>query len=42
MRIAITAVVIMAFLGMFAYTNILNNDNEVVPYKTVFEIGKNK
>jgi len=32
----ITGSVVIAFLGVFIYTNILNNDNEVVPYKTIF------
>ena len=37
-KILTISVVIIAFMGMFCYTNIINNDNEVVPYKTVFEI----
>lgn len=37
-KIIANIVVVLAFMGMFTYTNILNNDNEVLPYKTVFEI----
>ena len=29
--------VIFSFSALFTYTNILNNDNEVLPYKTIFE-----
>jgi len=36
------AVLIIGFISMFTYTNILNNDNGVLPYKTVFNISKNK
>ncbi len=33
----ITAVIfVLGFMGLFSYTNIKNNDNEVVPYKTIF------
>ena len=32
----------LAFTGLFTYTNILNNDNEVLPYKTVFSIKNSK
>lgn len=33
---------IIGFLGMFGYTNILNNDNGVLPYKTIFTSEKKK
>lgn len=28
--------VIISFISIFSYTNVLNNDNEVIPYKTIF------
>lgn len=28
--------IVVIFICMFTYTNILNNDNEVIPYKTIF------
>ena len=34
--------VIMMFGAMFCYTNILNNDNEVLPYKTIFLVKEKK
>lgn len=36
-KIITIATIIIAFIGMFTYTNIINNDNEVLPYKTVFK-----
>lgn len=35
-KIATYAIVLISFLGMFTYTNIINNDNGVLPYKTIF------
>lgn len=32
--------IVLGFSAMFIYTNILNNDNEVLPYKTIFSIQK--
>lgn len=37
-RIITYSAVVLCFVGMFCYTNILNNDNGVLPYKTVFSI----
>lgn len=37
-KIIAIATVIIAFIGMFTFTNILNNDNEVLPYKTIINI----
>ena len=34
------ACIVLAFSGMFIYTNILHNDNGVLPYKTIFERDK--
>ena len=31
----VTVLLVIGFLGMFGYTNILNNDNGVLPYKTI-------
>lgn len=33
-------VLIIGFFSMFTYTNILNNDNGVLPYKTIFTVDK--
>lgn len=33
-------VLIIGFISMFTYTNILNNDNGVLPYKTIFTVDK--
>lgn len=35
-------VLIIGFISMFTYTNILNNDNGVLPYKTIFSANKMK
>lgn len=34
------AIIIIGFMLIFGYTNILNNDNKVIPYKTVFSIDR--
>lgn len=34
--------IIIGFTSIFTYTNILNNDNEVLPYKTIFEKYKSE
>ena len=34
-ELIVTAAWIILFIGLFGYTNIKNNDNEVVPYKTI-------
>lgn len=34
------ACIVLAFSGMLIYTNILHNDNGVLPYKTIFERDK--
>lgn len=34
--------IILIFSGLFIYTNILNNDNEVLPYKTIFSQSSKK
>ena len=34
-QIIVTAIWIILFIGLFSYTNIKNNDNEVTPYKTI-------
>ena len=34
--------IVVIFICMFTYTNILNNDNEVLPYKTVFSVKNSK
>ncbi len=39
-EIIIYSCIILGFSAMFIYTNILNNDNEVLPYKTIFSIQK--
>lgn len=35
-KIVAYVTILLCFIGMFSYTNILNNDNEVLPYKTIF------
>lgn len=39
-EIIIYSCIVLGFSAMFIYTNILNNDNEVLPYKTIFSIQK--
>ncbi len=39
-KIIIYSCIVLGFSAMFIYTNILNNDNEVLPYKTIFSIKK--
>ena len=39
-EIIIYSCIVLGFSAMFIYTNILNNDNEVLPYKTIFSIKK--
>ena len=39
-EIIIYSGIVLGFSAMFIYTNILNNDNEVLPYKTIFSIKK--
>lgn len=39
-EIIIYSGIVLGFSAMFIYTNILNNDNEVLPYKTIFSIQK--
>lgn len=39
-EIIIYSCIVLGFGAMFIYTNILNNDNEVLPYKTIFSIQK--
>lgn len=39
-EIIIYSGIALGFSAMFIYTNILNNDNEVLPYKTIFSIQK--
>lgn len=39
-EIIIYSCIVLGFSVMFIYTNILNNDNEVLPYKTIFSIKK--
>lgn len=39
-KIVAYAVIIIGFMLIFGYTNILNNDNKVIPYKTVFSIDR--
>ena len=34
-ELIVTTIWIILFIGLFGYTNIKNNDNEVVPYKTI-------
>ena len=34
--------IVLMFSGLFIYTNILNNDNEVLPYKTIFSQSSKK
>lgn len=34
--------IVIGFTSIFTYTNILNNDNEVLPYKTIFEKYKSE
>lgn len=40
-KITVYVAFIMIFLAMFCYTNVLNNDNEVLPYKTIYAKDKN-
>ena len=42
LKIATYILVILCFSTMFTYTNILNNDNEVLPYKTIFDLKHDK
>lgn len=35
-KIVVYICFILAFSGLFTYTNILHNDNDVLPYKTIF------
>ena len=39
-KIITYACIVLAFSGMLIYTNILHNDNGVLPYKTIFERDK--
>ena len=41
-KIIVYVCFVLAFTGLFAYTNILNNDNEVLPYKTIFSVKNSK
>ena len=41
-KIIVYVCFVFAFTGLFTYTNILNNDNEVLPYKTVFSEKNSK
>ena len=41
-KIIVYVCFVFAFIGLFTYTNILNNDNEVLPYKTVFSVKNSK
>lgn len=41
-KITTITFVLVCFSIMFCYTNILNNDNEVLPYQTIFTINKKK
>lgn len=36
-KIVVYICFILAFSGLFTYTNILHNDNDVLPYKTIFK-----
>lgn len=36
LKVVVYSCIVLGFSAMFIYTNILNNDNEVLPYKTVF------
>lgn len=40
LKIVAYVCIVLAFCACFAYTNILNNDNEVLPYRTIFERNK--
>lgn len=37
-EVIVYSCIVLGFSAMFIYTNILNNDNEVLPYKTIFSI----
>ena len=39
-KIVTYALIVACFGVMFTYTNILNNDNEVLPYQTIFSVRK--
>ena len=34
-ELVVSIVFITLFVGLFGYTNVKNNDNDVVPYKTI-------
>lgn len=36
---AVYSLVIIGFIAIFIYTNVLNNDNGVIPYQTIFSKG---
>lgn len=36
---AVYSIVIIGFIAIFIYTNVLNNDNGVIPYQTIFSKG---
>lgn len=38
----LSAFIIVLFITTISYTNIINNDNEVIPYKTIFERNNTK
>lgn len=38
-KIAVYSIVIIGFIAIFIYTNVLNNDNGVIPYQTIFSKG---
>lgn len=38
LKIVVYSCIVLGFSTMFVYTNVLNNDNEVLPYKTIFSV----
>ena len=38
-KIIVYSLVVIGFIAIFIYTNVLNNDNGVVPYQTIFSKG---
>ena len=40
LKVVVYSCIVLGFSTMFVYTNVLNNDNEVLPYKTIFSVKK--
>ena len=40
LKVVVYSCIVLGFSTMFVYTNILSNDNEVLPYKTIFSVKK--